>query len=64
MKYSADLFKLLSVDKRIEIIERLKCGSMTVNAPAEKLRVTPSAVSQHFWMHLLYFHPPISAAAN
>ena len=47
MKYAAELFKLLSVDKRIEIIERLKTGPMTVNVLAEKLGVTPSAVSQH-----------------
>jgi DNA-binding transcriptional ArsR family regulator len=47
MKQAAELFKILSVDKRIEIIERLKCGSTTVNALAEMLGVTPSAVSQH-----------------
>jgi DNA-binding transcriptional ArsR family regulator len=47
MKQSAELFKILSVDKRIEIIERLKSGSKTVNALAEMLGVTPSAVSQH-----------------
>ena len=47
MKEAAELFKLLSVDKRIEIIERLKCGPMTVNGLAEKRGVTPSAVSQH-----------------
>ena len=47
MKQSAELFKILSVDKRIEIIERLKSGPKTVNALAEMLGVTPSAVSQH-----------------
>ena len=47
MKQSAELFKVLSVDKRIEILERLKCGPTTVNALAEMLRVTASAVSQH-----------------
>ncbi|MCK5484828.1 MAG: winged helix-turn-helix transcriptional regulator [Desulfobacterales bacterium] len=47
MKQAAELFKILSVDKRIEIIERLKCGSMTVNRLAEMLGVTPSAASQH-----------------
>ncbi len=47
MKEAAELFKILSVDKRIEIIERLKCGPMTVNVLAEMLGVTPSAVSQH-----------------
>ncbi len=47
MKKTADLFKILSVDKRIEIVEHLKNGSMNVNALAESLGVTPSAVSQH-----------------
>ena len=47
MKEAAELFKILSVDKRIEIIERLKCGATTVNALAEMLGITPSAVSQH-----------------
>ena len=32
MKNAAELFKILSVDKRIEIIERLKRGSMNVNS--------------------------------
>lgn len=43
----AELFKLLSVDKRIEIIELLKKGTMNVNALAKNLRITQSAVSQH-----------------
>lgn len=47
MKESADLFKLLSVDKRIEIIELLKKEPMSVNAIAEALGITQSAVSQH-----------------
>ena len=47
MKKAADLFKILSVDKRIEIIERLKNGNMNVNALAESLGITQSAVSQH-----------------
>jgi DNA-binding transcriptional ArsR family regulator len=47
VKESADLFKLLSVDKRIEIIELLKKGSMSVNALAEALGITQSAISQH-----------------
>lgn len=47
MKESAELFKLLSVDKRIEIIEHLKNEPMSVNALAEALGVTQSAVSQH-----------------
>lgn len=47
MKDSADLFKLLSVDKRIEIIELLKKEPMSVNALSEALGITQSAVSQH-----------------
>lgn len=47
MKESAELFKLLSVDKRIEIIELLKKEPMSVNALADALRITQSAVSQH-----------------
>lgn len=47
MKESADLFKILSVDKRIEIIELLKKEPMSVNGLADKLGITQSAVSQH-----------------
>lgn len=47
MKEAAELFKILSVDKRIEIIELLKKDPMSVNALAESLGVTQSAVSQH-----------------
>lgn len=47
MKEAAELFKILSVDKRIEIIELLKKQPMSVNAMAEVLGVTQSAVSQH-----------------
>jgi DNA-binding transcriptional ArsR family regulator len=47
MKKAADLFKVLSVDKRIDIIELLKRGSMNVNALAQTLGVSQSAVSQH-----------------
>ena len=47
MKKTADLFKILAVDRRIEIIEHLKNGKMNVNALAESLGITQSAVSQH-----------------
>lgn len=47
MKESAELFKILSVDKRIEIIELLKKESMSVNSLADALGITQSAVSQH-----------------
>ena len=47
MKEAADLFKLLSVDKRIEIIELLKKEPLSVNAIAEALGISQSAVSQH-----------------
>ncbi len=47
MKKSAGLFKILSVDKRIEIIELLKKNTMNVNALARSIGVSQSAVSQH-----------------
>ncbi len=47
MKKAAELFKILSVDKRIEIVELLKKEAMSVNALAEALGITQSAVSQH-----------------
>jgi DNA-binding transcriptional ArsR family regulator len=47
VKKSAELFKLLSVDKRIEIVELLKKKPMSVNALAKALGITQSAVSQH-----------------
>lgn len=47
MKEVAELFKVLSVEKRIEIIELLKVVPMSVNSIAESLGVTQSAVSQH-----------------
>src|SRR3990172_750957 len=47
IKEAGALFKILSVDKRIEIIELLKNESMSVNAIAESLGITQSAVSQH-----------------
>ncbi len=47
MKKTAELFKILSVDKRIEIIELLKKGTMNVNALAKRIGITQSAVSQH-----------------
>ncbi|MBI5638619.1 MAG: winged helix-turn-helix transcriptional regulator [Nitrospinae bacterium] len=47
MKEASELFKIFSVDKRIEIIELLKKEAMSVNALAKTLRITQSAVSQH-----------------
>jgi DNA-binding transcriptional ArsR family regulator len=47
VKQDAELFKILSVDRRIEIIESLKKGPMNVNALADKLGISQSAVSQH-----------------
>ncbi len=46
MNEIAELFKVLSVDTRINIVELLKKGPMTVNALAEELGVSQSAVSQ------------------
>lgn len=47
MKEAADLFKILSVDKRIEIIELLKKEPVSVTLLAKALGITQSAVSQH-----------------
>ncbi|MEW6221522.1 MAG: metalloregulator ArsR/SmtB family transcription factor [Thermodesulfobacteriota bacterium] len=47
MKAAAELFKVLSVDKRIEIIELLKANEINVNSLAEALRISQPAVSQH-----------------
>jgi DNA-binding transcriptional ArsR family regulator len=44
----AEMFKVLSVDSRIKIIELLKQrGPLGVNELSEALGITPSAVSQH-----------------
>lgn len=44
----ADLFKVLSVESRIRIVDLLKRrGPLGVNEMAETLGITPSAVSQH-----------------
>ncbi|MEW6086950.1 MAG: metalloregulator ArsR/SmtB family transcription factor [bacterium] len=47
MKEAAELFKIFSVDKRIEVIELLKKEPMSVNVLAEALKITQSAISQH-----------------
>lgn len=41
------LFKALSVETRVEMIELLKRRSLCVNAIAKTLGITPAAVSQH-----------------
>ena len=43
----ARIFKVLSVDTRVRIIELLKDRSLCVNALARQLDITPAAVSQH-----------------
>lgn len=44
----AELFKILGVESRIQIIELLKAhGPLGVNELSERLGITPSAVSQH-----------------
>src|SRR3989338_6420131 len=47
MKEAAELFKIFSVDKRIEIVELLKKEPMSVNLMAKALGITQSAISQH-----------------
>ena len=46
-KNAAQLFKILSVDRRLEIIEILKNGEMNVNDLSKSLKISQSAVSQH-----------------
>lgn len=41
------LFKALSVETRVEMIELLKHRSLCVNSLAKTLGITPAAVSQH-----------------
>lgn len=43
----ARIFKVLSVDVRVRIVQLLKERSLCVNALAHKLHITPAAVSQH-----------------
>jgi DNA-binding transcriptional ArsR family regulator len=44
---AARVFKILSVETRVRMIELLKQRSMCVNALANRLNITPAAVSQH-----------------
>jgi DNA-binding transcriptional ArsR family regulator len=41
------IFKVLSVETRVRIIDLLKRRSLCVNALAHVLEITPAAVSQH-----------------
>jgi DNA-binding transcriptional ArsR family regulator len=43
----ARIFKLLSVDTRVRMVNLLKRRSLCVNALARALEITPAAVSQH-----------------
>ncbi len=44
----SELFKILGVESRIRIIELLKTqGPLGAKSLAEKLRITPAAISQH-----------------
>ncbi|EKD84068.1 MAG: Transcriptional regulator, ArsR family [uncultured bacterium] len=44
---AARLFKILSVETRVRMIELLKQHSLCVNALSRMLNITPAAVSQH-----------------
>jgi len=44
---TAKVFRALSVDTRVRIVQLLKERSLCVNALAARLKVTPAAVSQH-----------------
>lgn len=41
------VFKVLSAETRVQMIELLKDRSLCVNALARQLKITPAAVSQH-----------------
>ena len=43
----ARLFKVLSVDTRVKIVQLLKGRALCVNALSNRLGVTPADVSQH-----------------
>jgi len=43
----ARIFRLLSVDTRVRMIQLLKRRGLCVNALARSLELTPAAVSQH-----------------
>jgi len=44
---TARVFRALSVDARVRIVQLLKARPLCVNALAARLEVTPAAVSQH-----------------
>ena len=44
---TARIFKVLSVETRVRMIEHLKQRSLCVNALAQMLNISPAAVSQH-----------------
>ncbi len=44
---AARVFKILSVETRVRMIDLLKSRSLCVNALAKTLNITPAAVSQH-----------------
>jgi len=46
-KRLAKLFKTLSVDTRVRIVQLLKNRPLCVNALSVRLGITPAAVSQH-----------------
>ena len=46
-KVQARIFKVLSVETRVRMIDLLKHRSLCVNALARALEITPAAVSQH-----------------
>ncbi|MBA2882194.1 DNA-binding transcriptional ArsR family regulator [Desulfosalsimonas propionicica] len=44
---AARIFKVLSVDTRVRMIDLLKTRTLCVNAMAKSLNISPAAVSQH-----------------
>ena len=43
----ARVFKVLSVDTRVRMVQLLKTRALCVNALARELEISPAAVSQH-----------------
>ena len=46
-KLAAKIFKVLSIENRVKMLNLLKKNSLCVNALSELLGITPAAVSQH-----------------
>lgn len=48
--YHAEMCKVFSHPKRLELIDKLRDGEMSVGELSEKLQITPANLSQHLAM--------------